>query len=187
MRPSFFESKRSTTQSFLSVFQQWSKHMGRAIASVAWATLPLTMPLFEQEAIAQLPVLAPANIFQTSDVDNLDIAASEDLAAGTIIATGTFEGKSDHITTGSVDIVERGGKYYIELGDDFSLDNAPDPKVGLGKNGYDPITQSGELRSLTGASTYELPDGLDISSYNEVYIWCEKFSVPLGVAVLSVL
>jgi len=27
--------------------------------------------------------------------------------------------------------------------------------------------------------------GVDISKYNEIYIWCDKFSVPLGVAALK--
>lgn len=102
-----------------------------------------------------------------------------------VIAKGTFEGKSDHETSGGVSIVESNGKYSIQLADDFSLDSAPDPKVGLGKDGYDPSTKAGHLTSLKGASAYELAEGTNIGDYNEVYIWCEKFDVPLGVAKLK--
>ncbi|WP_432612907.1 DM13 domain-containing protein, partial [Litoreibacter halocynthiae] len=35
-----------------------------------------------------------------------------------------------------------------------------------------------------GASTYKIPAGIDPDDYNEVWIWCEKFNVPLGVAKL---
>ncbi|MEL7125300.1 MAG: DM13 domain-containing protein [Pseudomonadota bacterium] len=103
------------------------------------------------------------------------------------IATGTFTGASDHITTGTVDVVANAdGSHTIILGEDFSLDGAPDPRVGLGKNGhYDGNTDSGVLGNLTGAQSFTVPAGVDVSDFNEVYIWCEKFSVPLGVATLG--
>ncbi|MEM7615676.1 MAG: twin-arginine translocation pathway signal protein, partial [Pseudomonadota bacterium] len=60
--------------------------------------------------------------------------------AATAVARGTFVGASNHITTGSVTIAEEGGAHYVLLGDDFSFDGAPDPKVALGKDGYDAST-----------------------------------------------
>ncbi len=99
---------------------------------------------------------------------------------------GTFTGASDHITTGTVEIVQEGGSYVVKLGSDFSLDGAPDPKVGFGKDGqYVDGTLIGILKSLTGEQDYVVPASLDISDFNEVYIWCEQFSVPLGVASLK--
>jgi len=108
-------------------------------------------------------------------------------AAADTVATGTFTGASDHITTGAVDVIQNAdGSHTIVLGDDFSLDGAPDPRVGLGKDGkYDGATDAGVLGNLTGAQSFVVPAGVDVSSYNEVYIWCEKFSVPLGVAKLN--
>lgn len=103
------------------------------------------------------------------------------------VATGTFTGASDHITTGAVEVIANDdGSHTIVLGDDFSLDGAPDPRVGLGKDGhYDGNTDSGKLLNLTGAQSFTVPAGVDIADFNEVYIWCEKFSVPLGFAVLG--
>ncbi|MEL6553388.1 MAG: DM13 domain-containing protein [Cyanobacteria bacterium J06621_11] len=103
-----------------------------------------------------------------------------------IVATGQFMGAGDHIVTGGVEVVEVDGVYLIRLGDDFSLDDAPDPKVGLGLDGYDPSTKAGELAAFTGASTYQVPADVNAEEYNEVHIWCERFSVPLGVASLVV-
>ena len=113
-------------------------------------------------------------------------ASKSSAIAGTVLATGQFTGAGDHIVTGGVEVVEVEGNYFIQLADDFSLDNAPDPKVGLGRDGYDPETKAGELISLTGASTYQVPAGIDVEAYNEVHIWCERFSVPLGIATLVV-
>ncbi|KIC10237.1 twin-arginine translocation pathway signal protein [Leisingera sp. ANG-M1] len=99
---------------------------------------------------------------------------------------GHFEGRSNHVTSGAVKIVEEGGRYIVELGDDFSLDGGPDPRVALGKDGkYDPDTKLGALLSLTGKQRYAVPATWDISKHNEVYIWCEVAGVPLGVAKIK--
>lgn len=108
-------------------------------------------------------------------------------ASAETVSTGTFIGASDHITTGAVEVIKNAdGSHTIVLGDDFSLDGAPDPRVGLGKDGfYNGNTDSGVLSNLTGAQSFVVPSGVDVSEFNEVYIWCEKFSVPLGVAKLN--
>ena len=101
-------------------------------------------------------------------------------------ATGTFEGRSNHVTSGSVIIIEEDGRRFVELGDDFSLDGGPDPRVAFGMDEtYDPESKLGALLSLTGKQRYAVPPTLDISKYNEVYIWCDVASVPLGVAKIQ--
>ncbi len=101
--------------------------------------------------------------------------------------TGSFTGMNKHTTTGQATVVKSGDGWKVVLGDDFSLDGAPDPKVALGNDGvYDPATlHSDNLTSNTGAQEFMLPAGIDGSKYNEVYIWCEKFSVGLGVAKIQ--
>ncbi|SLN40510.1 Electron transfer DM13 [Roseovarius albus] len=95
---------------------------------------------------------------------------------------GEFSGRNNHITTGKAELA----KNEVVLFKDFSLDGAPDPRVGLGKDGkYDPKTDLGKLKKLKGKQSYALPADVDVSKYNEVYIWCRKFSVPLGVAKLD--
>lgn len=105
--------------------------------------------------------------------------------AAKTIKSGTFAGASNHVTTGTAYILLEGDKHYITLGDDFTFDGAPDPKVALGNNGYDKNTLMGLLQSNTGAQSYEIPASIDVAAYNEVWIWCERFNVPLGVAKLS--
>ena len=110
------------------------------------------------------------------------LLAAGHASAGDVIAKGSFVGASDHVTTGGVHVTANS----VNLLDDFSLDGAPDPKVGFGKDGvFDPDTTLDALQSNTGAQSYEVPDSVDPGAYNEVYIWCEQFSVPLGVAELQ--
>ncbi len=100
---------------------------------------------------------------------------------------GSFIGASDHITTGGVTITKNAdGTSTITFDSSFSLDGAPDPHVGFGKDGkYDLTTGLGLLKSKTGAQSYIVPASVDIDDFNELYIWCLKFGVPLGVAELS--
>ncbi len=95
---------------------------------------------------------------------------------------GTFSGVNNHTVTGTAEIAGQ----EINLLDDFTFDGAPDPKVALGKDGtYDPNTLMGALVSDTGASSYTAPDGINPADYNEVWIWCERFNVGLGVAPIT--
>jgi len=101
--------------------------------------------------------------------------------------TGSFHGASNHITKGDYTISKQAdGSHIITLEDNFSLDGAPDPSVGFGKNGkYSKATYLGNLKSLKGKQSFVIPASVDLSRFNEVYIWCTKFTVPLGVAPLN--
>ncbi|MEP1354458.1 MAG: DM13 domain-containing protein [Tateyamaria sp.] len=114
------------------------------------------------------------------------IAFSNAAVAGAV-ASGTFTGASDHITTGGVEVIKNDdGSHTVVLGADFSLDGAPDPRVGFGKDGnYDKATGMGLLKSLNGKQSFTVPAGVDPADYNQVYIWCLKFNVPLGVAAIN--
>lgn len=101
--------------------------------------------------------------------------------------TGTFTGDNDHITTGGVSVVKtaNGGAVVI-LDTNFSLDGAPDPKVGFGKDGeYVEATDLGELTQNTGLQVFVVPASVNVDDFNEIYIWCEQFSVSLGKADLA--
>lgn len=111
-------------------------------------------------------------------------------AAGGAVAgsakSGSFYGVNNHVVTGGASIVSYNGGHAVKLGSDFVLDGAPDPKVGFGSNGrYVDGTLIGKLTSNTGEQLFPIPAGMDISQFNEVHIWCEKFSVGLGVAPIN--
>ncbi|MGB3177843.1 MAG: DM13 domain-containing protein [Albidovulum sp.] len=99
---------------------------------------------------------------------------------------GTFAGANDHVTTGGVTIVKTAdGGAVVILDTDFSLDGAPDPRVGLGKDGaFDVAAELGKLGQNTGLQVFFVPASVNVDDYNEVYIWCLEFSVALGVAPL---
>ena len=102
-------------------------------------------------------------------------------------ATGSFTGANDHITTGDVSIIKTaGGGAVVILDTNFSLDGAPEPSVGLGKDGeYVKASDLGELGELNGLQVFVVPASVNVDDFNEVYIWCDQFDVSLGVASLE--
>jgi len=106
-------------------------------------------------------------------------------AGSGVISSGTFEGRSDHIMSGGVTVLKTETKTLVILEDNFFLDGAPDPKLGFGSNGYDPASKFSVLNENTGAQVYVLPASINPENYNELWVWCEKFNVPLGVASLN--
>ena len=107
-------------------------------------------------------------------------------AESQIISSGKFEGRSNHITTGGITILKTDDETLVLLESSFSFDGAPDPKLGFGNDGnYDPASKFSALRKDKGAQVYTLPNSINPGKYNEIWVWCEKFNVPLGVAPLK--
>ncbi len=114
---------------------------------------------------------------------SVTVQAASLAVAGDGSWTGSFQGASGHATRGTVTVTQNGDALTLKLGGNFSLDGAPDPWIGFGLDGtFIGSTLVSELRSNNGAQTYNVPASVDINAVNEVYIWCDKFSVPLGVA-----
>ncbi|MEP3889719.1 MAG: DM13 domain-containing protein [Hellea sp.] len=131
--------------------------------------------------IALAPVLAYA-----SDTAPKAQEAAVQVVDARAELSGSFEGRTKHVTSGEVSIIKTDAGYELILGDNFFLDGAPDPVIGFGNNGkYDKATTFTKLEKKTGRQTYALPEGFTLSNYSQVFVWCEKFAVPLGVATLS--
>jgi len=87
--------------------------------------------------------------------------------------TGSFHGTNSHVTTGDYTISKQAdGSHVITLESNFSLDGAPDPSVGFGKDGkYSKATYLGNLKQLKGKQSFVIPASVDLSDFNEVYIF----------------
>ncbi len=98
---------------------------------------------------------------------------------------GPFSGENGHVTAGTASIVQEGGKYFVQLNADFTFDGAPDPKLALGNGTVDTATTMANLVSNTGGQRYALPAGIDPAGYTTLHVWCEQFTVSLGIAPLN--
>jgi hypothetical protein len=84
----------------------------------------------------------------------------------------------EHPASGSV-IID-GNKITLE---NVSISEAPDGRVILTKNHDEPTgVRVGPLQGFTGTHSYQIPEDVKQDDYDSVTIWCDKFSVPIGLA-----
>lgn len=104
--------------------------------------------------------------------------------------TGSLSGRKGYNVAGTVNVKKAGGKTTVVFEDNYQFDpnkNPPDIKIGFG-NGESYAKGSKIHDKLTikkGAASFEVPAGIDTDKYNELYIYCEKFTVILAVAPLN--
>jgi len=109
--------------------------------------------------------------------------------------TGLLAGRA-HPTSGRASIYQApGGKRDLRL-TDFTTSNGPDVHVVLAQSSDNNLKQDfvkgqldsvelGLLKANQGDQNYELPDSADLSRYDTVVIYCERFHAVFGVAKLA--
>ena len=111
--------------------------------------------------------------------------------AGTSVRKGTLSGRKGYKAGGTIKVQKEGGSTKVVLSDNYFFDpdnkNPPDIKIGFG-NGEKYAKGSKIHSKLTvkkGAATFTVPASIDTDKYNELYVYCERFSVILAVAKLK--
>jgi len=111
------------------------------------------------------------------------------------VYTGRLEGKI-HQTSGRATIYKTAdGKEYLRLSD-FTTSNGPDVHVVLVQaedkaldgevvKGKLESVELGTLKGNQGDQNYDLPASADLSKYQAVAIYCERFHAIFGVARLE--
>ena len=135
--------------------------------------------------IEELKRLSPPALFAVALLMAINVWMQNPAAADETLASGSFTGASGHVTSGGVTVQKTADGVVVVLGEDFSFDGAPDPKLGFGKDGYDKSSQFSHLNANSGKQVYKIPASIDPAQYNEVWVWCERYAVPLGVARLQ--
>ncbi len=108
----------------------------------------------------------------------------------TELAKGQFE-DAEYATDGSARIVRLAdGTRFLRI-ENFSTSQAPVIQVAFSAapsggewGSYDDVRFApiGTLKALSGNQNYEIPQGLDLSGFRSVVIWCDKYDVALGTA-----
>ena len=99
-----------------------------------------------------------------------------------------------HRGDGTANVITDGTRTFLRFEDDFAIDNGPDLNVylvrGVDADGPagafdDDFIDLGDLKGNIGAQNYELPEGVDITEYDTVVIWCVRFGVAFNAANLA--
>jgi hypothetical protein len=114
---------------------------------------------------------------------------------GKIVETGTFHGKV-HSTSGRATIYQgEDGSLLLRL-TNFKTSNRPDVHVILVavKDADDDANflksstervELGKLKGNEGDQNYEIPSGTDLSKFQTVSVYCERFNANFGAAPLE--
>lgn len=101
----------------------------------------------------------------------------------TVVAHGELSGRSGHQASGSVQLIQTEQGLALQLAENFRFDGAPAPRLGFGRDGFDPASRFAALQRNQGLQQYRVTVSAD--HYNEFWIWCDKFAVPIGYAQLQ--
>ena len=100
------------------------------------------------------------------------------------VTTGTFV-DGDHPTSGAASTITDGTQTFLRF-EGLESDNGPDLNVYLrSSENPDDYIDLGDLKGNIGDQNYELPSDIDLDRYDLVDIWCVRFGVSFGTALLS--
>ncbi|MAT03638.1 MAG: hypothetical protein CL424_01140 [Acidimicrobiaceae bacterium] len=102
-------------------------------------------------------------------------------------AAGTFTGSGRYSTAGEAVVLGNGtGQRFLRF-ENFETSNGPDLNVYLVNSSTGDVSDYidlGDLKGNIGEQNYEIPEGVDLSVYDTVWIWCVRFSSGFGSAEL---
>ncbi len=137
-------------------------------------------------ALLAFAYYAISPFFINIKADDLNPAANSDTGTTSLrlFAPANVIGTAGHPASGTVGLVEAGGKRYIRY-ENFKTINGPDIYVYLAK---DPDAKEfvnlGRVRATEGNINYEIPEGVSASDYPYVLTWCKAFGVLFNFAKL---
>ena len=105
-------------------------------------------------------------------------------ADGDAAFSGSFDPDGTYAIFGQALVLEGAdGSQTLRLTEDFQTPAGPRLVVYLRAESGD-FVNLGPLE-LSGEQDFEIPEGVDITEFSEVQIWCEPFSINFGSAFLS--
>lgn len=110
-----------------------------------------------------------------------------------VIAKGAFVSQ-EHPTSGTASLVKLPDGGLVLRLENLASSDGPDVKVWLSNQGaggdwfkYRSGTwlDLGPVKATHGNQNYPIPPGTDVSRFNTVVLWCDRFSVAFGSAALG--
>lgn len=144
------------------------------------------------ESDEKIEPLSNANSTINQAPDDMTDITAEEAEQIAFVPFGSFQNGA-HNTAGDFTIVRENGKRQLVLHDNFSTEAGPDLYVVLSGT-EDPATSQklhasdevniGELQSISGVQTYDIPDSVDFN-IQSVVVYCLAYKVIFGYANVS--
>ncbi|MPZ97305.1 MAG: electron transporter [Propionibacteriales bacterium] len=170
-----------------------------AVAALAVVGLAVALPVFEPWKLFTNTVVNES-LPETVPTSTPSAASPSPTPSATpspkMLAGGTFI-SHEHETTGTVRVVQLPDGTHVLRLDDLDTSNGPDLKVWLsdaevveGRAGWHLFDDGayvnlGDLKGNKGSQNYRIPADVDLADFGSVSIWCDRFNVSFGAAVLE--
>jgi len=171
-----------------------------ALVAIALVVLAVLGFVFEPWALwtdktvnEPLPSAQPA----TASLEPSDVRPSREQApAPKVLARGDLI-SHEHETAGRVLILELSDSSRVLRLEDLDTSNGPDVEVWItdapvieGSAGWHlfddgEYVELGDLKGNHGNQNYELPESVDLAEMRSVSLWCDRFNVSFGAALLT--
>ena len=143
--------------------------------------------------LASVLVVTTIGYFGTaSEIKAESSAQKSQVISAKATQSNNFVSVGRKTTNGQIRIIEENGQKYLEFDQSFVTDNGPDLKVILHRNQSvssriqeSDYIEIAPLQNFRGTQRYLIPEGVDLSQYSSVAIWCRQFNVTFGYAALT--
>ncbi|MEM7534435.1 MAG: DM13 domain-containing protein [Chloroflexota bacterium] len=145
----------------------------------------------DEEASAEEEAVEDTATQGADSVDDADSSSEEVASTGPhVIRQGQLAPASDDYEgEGTISLVQDGDTFTVHFGPDFISSDGPGLYVMLVENadarnhaGLGEYIELDTLQSTSGGQVYAIPDGVDVSKFSGVMIYCKPFSVVFSVA-----
>jgi hypothetical protein len=145
-------------------------------------------PLFINTTVNEPVPVADEKITEGTPAEDTAMADKNDNVMMDTGLTGVFAGAGDgtHNAEGVAKVIYLDAKSDVLRLEDLKVTNGPDLYVYLAtdKQASD-FVDLGKLKANNGNQNYDIPEGTDLSKYNNVLVWCKQFTVLFGSAELT--
>ncbi|MEM7510543.1 MAG: DM13 domain-containing protein [Bacteroidota bacterium] len=99
----------------------------------------------------------------------------------------TFQGKNNYTVNGSAELEMTESGLVLKFGEDFVTQRGPGLYIYLGNSGTSiaGAVDLGEIKEFTGEQTYEIPEDVELNSFNFILVYCKPFGASFGCGVLE--
>jgi hypothetical protein len=141
----------------------------------------------EQDEVAAGDEFQDADAEADAEASTADEPMPDEPGSASGIVTlfeGDFAGQSGHTTSGRALVLNDGSEQRFLRFESFESTNGPDLKVYL-RADDGAFVSLGALKGNIGDQNYEIPTDVDLTVFDTVEIWCERFAVGFGSAPLA--
>lgn len=152
-----------------------------------WLGSPLFLDKDVNEDLPGVSTESENEESETKDDVGQDHTETERPVETTEVYKGNFKDADEkHKASGTVKTINADDGTYLRF-EEFNATNGPDLYVYLAREGQ-PTKEGielGKLKGNKGDQNYQIPEGIDLTEFNTVVIWCKAFDEDFGYALLS--